>query len=111
MGNARANYDLFPAWCRSFDIPAPTREHRFDATRRWRFDFAWPFASGGGVALEIEGGLWKRGRHNRAPGMIADMEKYNSATVQGWRVLRVTPQQLITRNTIDLLRAAMEVRP
>jgi hypothetical protein len=26
--------------------------------------------------------------------MIADMEKYNTATILGWRVLRYTPQNI-----------------
>ena len=35
--------------------------------------------------------------------MLADMVKYNSATVQGWRVVRVTPQTLKSRETLWLL--------
>ena len=46
------------------------------------------------VAVEQEGGLWIRGRHNRASGYIADLEKYNAAVLLGWRVLRYTPQQI-----------------
>ena len=26
------------------DLPTPAQEYRFHATRRWRFDFAWPAA-------------------------------------------------------------------
>jgi len=66
-----------------------TREHRFHPERKWRFDFAAPNAQ---VAIEIEGGVFVRGRHSRGKGMIADMHKYNSATSRGWKVIRVTPQ-------------------
>ena len=66
-------------------------EHRFHPGRKWRFDFAAPCAM---VALEIEGGVWTRGRHSRGPGMIADMHKYNNATSRGWSVIRVTPQMM-----------------
>jgi very-short-patch-repair endonuclease len=62
-------------------------EYRFDSTRRWRFDLAWPEHR---VALEIEGGVWTRGRHTRPTGYIGDLRKYNAATARGWRVLRVT---------------------
>lgn len=56
--------------------------------RRWLFDFAFP---GGKVAVEVEGGVWSRGRHVSPVGFIKDCEKYNAATVGGWRVLRYVP--------------------
>lgn len=59
----------------------PEREHRFDAERLWRFDFAWPDYK---IAVEIEG----QGRHQTVDGQRKDCEKYNRATVLGWRVLR-----------------------
>lgn len=73
------------------DLPSPQHEYRFAPPRRWRFDFAWPSQL---VAVELEGGLWNGGRHNRPRGYIADMDKYNAATVAGWRVLRYTGQHL-----------------
>lgn len=72
-------------------LPGPVSEYRFAPPRRWRFDLAWPEFM---VALEIEGGVWKYGRHNRGKGYIGDMEKYNNATLLGWRVIRVTHDQL-----------------
>ena len=66
-------------------------EYRFCPSRRWRFDAALPQLQ---IAVEQEGGLWIQGRHNRAPGMINDMEKYNFSAMLGWRVLRYTPQQI-----------------
>lgn len=67
------------------------REHRFDAVRRWRFDFAWVRQR---VAVEIEGGAWTQGRHTRGVGFGADCAKYNAATLAGWRVLRFTGDML-----------------
>lgn len=67
------------------DIPEPKHEWRFDYRRRWRFDFAWPSVM---LAVELEGGVWSRGRHTRGAGYIADTEKYNKAVELGWRVLR-----------------------
>ena len=64
------------------------REYRFHPTRRWRFDFAWPKEK---LAVEVEGVVWQgSGRHQRASGYQGDCEKYNTALVYGWRVLRVT---------------------
>lgn len=67
----------------------PIREHRFSTVSTWRFDFAWPHRK---IAVEIEGGTWSGGRHTRGKGFEGDCRKYNQATVEGWRVLRYTPQ-------------------
>lgn len=63
----------------------PIREYAFAKPRRWRFDFAWPDQK---LAVEIEGGVWTNGRHTRGSGFIADSEKYNTAALLGWKVLR-----------------------
>lgn len=60
-------------------------EYRFaaDAGRRWRSDIAFPSVK---VAIEIDGGLWTYGRHNRAASMLGDMEKGNAYAERGWVV-------------------------
>jgi very-short-patch-repair endonuclease len=68
-------------------LPIPETEYKFDKTRRWRFDFAYPKIK---LAIELEGGIWSRGRHTRGIGYIKDCEKYNAAVLQGWKVLRYT---------------------
>jgi very-short-patch-repair endonuclease len=65
------------------------REYWFAKPRRWRFDFA---LVGPKLALEVEGGVFTRGRHVRPKGFISDCEKYNAATLLGWRVLRFVPR-------------------
>ena len=69
------------------DMPQPETEHRFHSKRRWRFDFAWP---GLMLAVEVEGGQWVNGRHQRGQGFEDDCVKYNAAALAGWRVLRFT---------------------
>lgn len=78
-------------------------EFRFHPTRRWRFDYAFPARR---VAIEVEGGVWSYGRHNRPKGFINDMEKYNAATALGWRVFRCTPQQLLQEDFLQTVAAA-----
>lgn len=78
-------------------------EYRFDPIRHWRFDWALPSHK---VALEVEGGAFSRGRHTRGAGFVKDMEKYNAATLAGWKVLRVTPDQLLSDGPV-LLRQAL----
>ncbi len=72
------------------NLPNPEREFKFSPSRKWRFDFAYPDLK---IAIEIEGGVWARGRHTRPQGFIDDCEKYNAAVLLGWRVLRAVPEQ------------------
>lgn len=77
------------------------REHRFHGTRKWRFDFAFPYVK---VAVEIEG----RGRHQTVVGTRQDCEKYNAATLLGWRVLRfpATDKKQV-QDWIDTIKACI----
>lgn len=88
-------------------LAEPIMEYRFDAHRQWRFDFAWPERK---VALEVDGGIWKQGRHTRGAGWLKDTEKLNSAATQGWRMLRCTPQQLASPEMIETIKAALNHR-
>jgi len=89
------------------DLPGPVAEYRFHPVRRWRFDWAWPAAARGGVAVEIDGGQWAAGggRHNTDP----DREKLNTAAALGWRVLRFSHAALVAdpAGCIELAAAAL----
>lgn len=63
-----------------FDKPEDGRKKRM-----WRFDFANTEAK---VGVELDGGEWSNGRHVTGQGFIDDCEKMNTATMQGWSVLR-----------------------
>lgn len=79
-------------------LPVATREHRFHPKRRWQFDFAWPVFR---LAVEIEGGLYGKSRHTTMTGFNADCEKYNTATLMGWRVLRVTDRHIKSGEALE----------
>lgn len=97
--------DLFTKICRTEIGTTVYKEHVFHPVRKWRFDYALPEHM---IAVEVEGGVWTSGRHTRPQGFINDMEKYNAATVMGWRVLRVTPDDLLRTSTLNLIRSCME---
>ena len=72
--------------------------------RKYEFDCASPEFK---VAVEIDGGMYPfyaivRGKrvkvmksgHSSPEGIMRDMEKSNAAQIEGWRILRYTPDQL-----------------
>jgi len=70
-------------------------EFRFDADRKWRFDFAWP---GEKLAVEIDG----FGYGHQAVNRISDNnEKRNAAVEQGWRVLVYDSKYLGSRQRVS----------
>ncbi len=90
---------------RAGQLPAPHREYMFHATRRWRFDFAWPDRR---LALEVEGGAFSQGRHARGTGFTEDCEKYSEAALAGWIVLRATTAMVEDGRALALVERAFE---
>ena len=62
-------------------------EHKFDAVRNYRFDWAIPSLM---IAIEFEGIMSEKSRHTTKTGYSKDTEKYNLAAISGWIVLRYT---------------------
>lgn len=62
-------------------------EYRFCPTRRFRADYFIPRLN---LLVEYEGVFGGKSRHTNVCGYSADCEKYNLATVLGYRVLRYT---------------------
>ncbi|MDF3837132.1 hypothetical protein P3W85_29875 [Cupriavidus basilensis] len=102
-----AGEEVFALHVKAAGLIAPEREYRFDAVRKWRFDFAWPARR---LAVEVEGGTWSGGRHTRGAGYKADLEKYNAAATQGWTVLRFTTGQVKTGEALAVVLAAMGIQ-
>lgn len=69
------------------DHPAYEKDYRFHPVRKWRIDRAFVTQK---VAVELEGSIWagKKGGHTSGTGMLSNMHKYNSLTLEGWRLLR-----------------------
>ena len=83
-----------------FGMPRPEVELPFHPKRKWRFDLAWPDRK---VAIEIQGGIWSRGRHTRGKGYLNDMEKLNEAQLLGWKVFWTATDHWKTGEAIDLV--------
>lgn len=91
---------------RAAKVPEYVREHQFHATRMWRFDFAWLEHK---VALEVEGltNPQQKSRHTTNKGYTEDARKYNSATLLGWRVFRVTGAMVKSGEALQLIEDAL----
>ena len=108
---------------RGVGLPEPRREYVFAPSRRWRFDFSWPWreipyegfvASKGiveGLAVEVDGGTRTGGRHTRGDGYEKDAEKLNEAALMGWCVLRVTGDMVRDGRALRLIQRAFGEAP
>ena len=88
-------------------LPVPEREWRFTGPtgkRRWQVDFCWPDRR---VCVELEGGVWKVGRHNSPTGFLKDMDKYNELALAGYTLVRATPAMVDSGAALDLIERAL----
>lgn len=102
-------------------------EFFFLTGREYRFDYAIPLGPVAGtkledhyteappavkIAIEQEGGVWAKGNsgHSSGTGIMRDMDKGSLASVNGWILIRRTPDQLCTNETLQLIKKAIESR-
>jgi len=71
-----------------------SREYKFHPFRLWRFDFLLA-PEKDQVAVEIEGGIYSNGRHNRGKGYQGDLDKYNQAAAMGYKVFRFSSADVL----------------
>lgn len=85
-------------------------EFQFDDVRKWRFDYAWPELL---VAVEYEGNIYARANakgHRSIGKFVADLEKYNSAAIAGWCLIRVGVVEVNNGSAARWIRQAIELR-
>ena len=87
------NPKIIIQYWQSLKLPAAVSEWRFDERRKWRFDFAFVDQR---IAVEVQGGIWTRGRHVRPAALKKEWEKLNAAAGQGWRILYCEPRAIGT---------------
>jgi hypothetical protein len=71
------------AWEKDFQ----ERYSRSKRSKRYRLDFAHPLSRTG---VEIQGGVYSRGRHVTGSGYERDCKKYNLAYTSGWTIFLLT---------------------
>lgn len=100
----------------AYKIATPYFEYQFFPLRKWKFDMAWPVIfepagrpgeNAGALALEVQGGIFRRGRHTRGAALKQEHEKLNMAAVLGWRVLFITPDEIYKKATMEMIKEAL----
>jgi len=90
-------------------------EFFFSTERLYRFDYAIPINPNSvqlKIAIEQEGGIHMAGKsgHSSGTGIQRDMDKNNLAIAQGWVIIRRTPTDLCTLETINLIKSVINQR-
>ena len=89
------------------------REFAYAWPRRFRADlrivhpkraFAWA-----NLIVEIQGGIYTKQAHGSISGILKDNERLNEATIHGWRVIRVTPEQVENGEALTLIERALRL--
>ena len=99
---------IVTAYFKEQGLPEPQYEYLFalkELGRKWRFDLAWP--EHGKLFIEIQGGVFIQGRHNRGAAMLREWEKLNAAACLGWRGLFCQPMDLCMKKMVDTIKKAM----
>ena len=93
--------------CKAIGLPEPlygTRELVFHPTRMWRFDVAWPAYK---TAVEIDGGVYAKGRHTRGAGYEEDCRKLAEAYLLGWTVFRFSTGMVKNGEAVAFIERAL----
>lgn len=132
--------ELFVSQCRAYRLPTFATEHKFAKAvgRQWRFDVAFPdfaiaveveglvvmrvwaaqliggapMSAGGRVVnvSEVKPTTVTMGRHATITGMREDCEKYNTAAMLGWTVLRFEQTAIKSGAAIDMTQRVLAAK-
>ena len=98
--------DLLYAQLKSSGTPLPVRQYEFAKCigRKFRADAAWLDER---LVVEINGGIWRNGRHNTGIGYENDMERNALAVGLGFRVMQFSPRHVRSGWALQMIRVAL----
>lgn len=73
----------------------------------YRFDFAWPEQK---IAVEVDGGTWRKGAHSSGAGIARDRMKDESALRLGWTVYRCTTEMVLWGRAVETIAILLAQR-
>ena len=70
-----------------------TRQCAYAVGRKMRADFGLPAER---ILIEVQGGIYSKQKqgHSSISGILADLARLNLATINNWRMMRFTPDQI-----------------
>ena len=77
------------------------KEYQFNPDRKWKSDYYIPELK---LLIEQEGGVFTGQAHGSIKGILRDIEKYNSCTLLGYRLIRVLPSELMSNRTLEMIK-------
>ena len=93
------------------------RQFKYAKGRKFNADFAvwypaqqgWPHELHGArlALIEVQGGIYSRQAHGSVTGVLADNERLYQAYLNGWHMIRVTPQQVESGEAKALIEAML----
>lgn len=81
--------------------PRLEEQYPFVLGRKFRADFAFVPAK---LAIELDGGIWKSGGHNRGSGYKRDRRRDFEAYLNGWKILRLTGDMINGEHLTRLIK-------
>lgn len=103
-GHSEATNDEMDFVLRAAPIGGYEREYLYVKGRKLRADFAWPAQQ---LLVEVVGGIYTGQAHGSVSGILKDIERLNEATLNGWRLLRVTPEMVTNGEALELVERAL----
>jgi very-short-patch-repair endonuclease len=97
--------DLFESQLRTNGLTDFVKEFKAIPGRKFRFDFAFLKKK---LLIEIQGGIWVRGKHGRGSGIYRDHEKLNLAAKHGWYVLQFDTKAISNKTAIAITKEILE---
>ena len=81
------------------DLMPPGRNKTYLPNSKLEFDFSWRSIR---LAVEIQGGLERRGGHTTAAGIKRDMRKMCLAQINGWLLLQLHSEEITSNSMWEL---------
>lgn len=97
--------ELLALHLNAYKIPFQ-RQYNWMEGRKFRADFFIEPT----LLIEVEGGSWAYGRHNRGDGYQKDLQKQNYAVLLGYDVLRFTTDMVTRGEAIDCIQSYLFAR-
>jgi len=92
--------DLFAFQLDSAGLTGYVREYRAIPGRKFPYDFAFVSEK---ILIEIQGGTYMNGAHNRGVGINRDCEKAQLAVIHGWRLLPFDTKQVKSGAALEVV--------